>query len=294
MSAALLLGCTAALGILLVIGGLVPARIPLTAALARLDAAPKPRTAKVESRWVQWLGEPVGQTFVGRGATRIVRQDLRIINRSPEEHLARHILLLAVGLLWAPVTFGLMAIGGVDVSWTLPLWVSLIFGTVALVIPTLAVRSEAAARRRSFRHALGCFLDLVAVRLAGGAGVDSALAGSAAAGDGWVFSEIRQCLTEARLRGEPSWQGLAALGEATGIAELQELAASAGLAGDEGARVRVSIAAKARAIRTRGLADAEGAAQSASERMSLPVVLLMTGFIVFLGYPAVARVLTGL
>jgi len=56
----------------------------------------------------------------------------------------------------------------------------------------------------------------------------------------------------------------------------------------------VSIAAKARSIRTRGLADAEGAAQAASERMSLPVVLLMTGFIVFLGYPAVAQVLTGL
>ena len=34
--------------------------------------------------------------------------------------------------------------------------------------------------------------------------------------------------------------------------------------------------------------------QSASERMSLPVVLLMTGFIVFLGYPAVAQVINGL
>jgi Flp pilus assembly protein TadB len=156
------------------------------------------------------------------------------------------------------------------------------------------VRSEAAERRRSFRHALGCFLDLVAVRLAGGAGVDSALAGSAVAGDGWAFAELRQALTDARLRGEPSWIGLAHLGEELGISELQELAASAGLAGDEGARVRVSITAKARAIRMRGLADAESAAQSASERMSLPVVLLMTGFIVFLGYPAVAAVLTGL
>jgi len=294
MNAALLLGCTAALGILLVAGGLLPARIPLTTALARLDAIPKTRSAQPESWWVALVGVPLVDSSVGRTATRIVRQDLRVIGRSPEEHIARHILLLLVGLLWAPATFGLMALGGVNVSWALPVWVSLIFGTIALVIPTLAVRSEAAERRRSFRHALGCFLDLVAVRLAGGAGVDSALAGSAAAGDGWVFAEIRQCLTEARLRGEPSWQGLAALGEATGIAELQELAASAGLAGDEGARVRVSIAAKARAIRMRGLADAEGAAQSASERMSLPVVLLMTGFIVFLGYPAVARVLTGL
>jgi Flp pilus assembly protein TadB len=252
------------------------------------------RAGQSEVWWVRILGVPLVETSAGRLATRSVRQDLRVIERSPEEHVARHVLMLAVGLLWAPATFGLMALGGVDVSFVLPVWVSLVFGLVALVIPTLAVRAEAAERRRSFRHALGCFLDLVAVRLAGGAGVDSALAGSAAAGDGWAFAEIRQALTEARLRGEPSWNGLAALGDAIGVTELQELAASAGLAGDEGARVRVSIAAKARSIRMRGLADAEGAAQSASERMSLPVVLLMTGFIVFLGYPAVAQVINGL
>ena len=294
MTAALILGVAVGLGVILVATGLLPARLSLAEALGRLDAAPQMRAGQSAVWWVRILGVPFVETSAGRLATRSVRQDLRVIGRSPEEHVARHVLMLAVGLLWAPATFGLMALGGVDVSFVLPVWVSLVFGLVALVIPTLAVRAEAADRRRSFRHALGCFLDLVAVRLAGGAGVDSALAGSAAAGDGWAFAEIRQALTEARLRGEPSWNGLAALGDAIGVTELQELAASAGLAGDEGARVRVSIAAKARSIRMRGLADAEGAAQSASERMSLPVVLLMTGFIVFLGYPAVAQVINGL
>ena len=294
MTAALILGVAVGLGVILVATGLLPARLSLAEALGRLDAAPQMRAGRSEVWWVRILGVPFVETSAGRLATRSVRQDLRVIGRSPEEHVARHVLMLAVGLLWAPATFGLMALGGVDVSFVLPVWVSLVFGLVALVIPTLAVRAEAAERRRSFRHALGCFLDLVAVRLAGGAGVDSSLAGSAAAGDGWAFAEIRQALTEARLRGEPSWNGLAALGDAIGVTELQELAASAGLAGDEGARVRVSIAAKARSIRMRGLADAEGAAQSASERMSLPVVLLMTGFIVFLGYPAVAQVINGL
>lgn len=294
MTAALILGVAVGLGVILVATGLLPARLSLAEALGRLDAAPQMRAGQSAVWWVRILGVPFVETSAGRLATRSVRQDLRVIGRSPEEHVARHVLMLAVGLLWAPATFGLMALGGVDVSFVLPVWVSLVFGLVALVIPTLAVRAEASDRRRSFRHALGCFLDLVAVRLAGGAGVDSALAGSAAAGDGWAFAEIRQALTEARLRGEPSWNGLAALGDAIGVTELQELAASAGLAGDEGARVRVSIAAKARSIRMRGLADAEGAAQSASERMSLPVVLLMTGFIVFLGYPAVAQVINGL
>lgn len=294
MTAAILLGVAAGTGVLLLLSGLVPTRLPLQRALARLDEVPVRQTESSDPRWIAVLGAPLVDTSVGRVLTTSVRQDLEVLERSPQEHLARHLLLVTVALLWAPATFALMTIGGVDVSWTLPLWVSLVFGSVAIVVPSLAVRAEAATRRRSFRHALGCFLDLVAVRLAGGAGVDSALAGSAAAGEGWAFAQLRRCLTEARLRGEPSWQGLATLGEEIGITELQELAASAGLAGDEGARVRISIAAKARAIRMRGLADAEGAAQSASERMSLPVVLLMTGFIVFLGYPAVAQVVNGL
>lgn len=294
MIAALLVGALAGCGIVMVATGLVPARMPLGQALDRLDAPASTGDSSSEPRWVQMLGMPLLNTGVGRAVTQAVTQDLRVIGRSPAEHLARSVALVAVALLWAPATFALMALGGVRVSWVLPLWISLVLGAVAAVVPSLAVRAEASERRRSFRHALGCFLDLVAVRLAGGAGVDSALAGSAAAGDGWAFAELRQALTDARLRGEPSWNGLAHLGAQIGVGELQELAASAGLAGDEGARVRVSIAAKARAIRLRGLADAEGAAQAASERMSLPVVLLMTGFIVFLGYPAVAAVINGL
>jgi len=94
--------------------------------------------------------------------------------------------------------------------------------------------------------------------------------------------------------GEPPWAGLDRLGSELQINELRELAASVALAGDEGARVRGSIAAKARSIRIRGLADAESVAQAASERMSLPIVLLMVGFVIFLGYPAVNQVLTGL
>ena len=294
MTAAVLTGALAAWGISLVVTGLVPARVSLGDALERLDAPATVADDSPAQWWVRLLGVPLVDTRFGRAWLRPASRDLRVIGRSAAEHLARTVALVAVALLWAPATFGLIALGGVDVTWVLPLWVSIVLGAVALVVPALEVRAEAAERRRSFRHALGCFLDLVAVRLAGGAGVDSALAGSAAAGDGWAFTELRQALTDARLRSEPSWNGLAHLGEAIGVDELQELAASAGLAGDEGARVRVSIAAKARAIRMRGLADAEGAAQSASERMSLPVVLLMTGFIVFLGYPAIAAVLNGL
>ncbi|MGH8998546.1 MAG: hypothetical protein ACRDY7_04065 [Acidimicrobiia bacterium] len=81
------------------------------------------------------------------------------------------------------------------------------------------------------------------------------------------------------------------LGAELDVSELGELSASAALASGEGARVKASVAAKAKALRIRVLADVETAAQSASEPMSLPIVLLLLGFVIFLGYPAVTQVL---
>jgi tight adherence protein C len=66
------------------------------------------------------------------------------------------------------------------------------------------------------------------------------------------------------------------------------------LAGSEGARVRVSLEAKAVAMRRRQLTDAEAAAQAATERMALPVIVQFLGFLVFIGTPALAHVLAGL
>ena len=84
------------------------------------------------------------------------------------------------------------------------------------------------------------------------------------------------------------------VGGELGISELSELAASITLAGVEGAKVRASLTAKAAAIRNRQLADAETTAQAATERMSLPLVLLFGGFLLLIGFPAVVHVLTGI
>jgi len=84
------------------------------------------------------------------------------------------------------------------------------------------------------------------------------------------------------------------LGEELGIDELSELAASLALAGAEGARVRSSLQAKAISMRAHELSEAETSDQAATERMSLPIVLLLAGFMVLIGYPALMRVAHGL
>jgi Flp pilus assembly protein TadB len=90
------------------------------------------------------------------------------------------------------------------------------------------------------------------------------------------------------------WDILAALGRRVAVAELHQLAATVGLAGTEGAKVRASLRSRAIALRARQLSDAEGEANAATERMALPIVALFAGFLIFLGYPAMAAVLGGL
>ena len=178
--------------------------------------------------------------------------------------------------------------------WQMPALGALALGAAGFMLPALAARGEASRQRAGFRHALAAYLDLIVISLAGGAGIEAALTYSAAAGEGWAFTRLRATLESAQLTRRPPWQTLGQLGTELGITELAELAASVTLAGTEGARVRASLAAKATGLRTRQLADAEAAAQAATEKMSLPLALLFAGFLALIGYPAVVHVLTGL
>jgi tight adherence protein C len=299
MTSALLLGLGFGVGVILVLSGLVPARPPLALALERLhqqhpalsttetvpgESPPGPMQRLART----WAGSPIVERIQGGAAA-----DLRIVGMSGEAHLAQRLSVAAVAVLWAPACLALTTLAGVGLPVRLTMWTSVALAPVGFFIPAVELRARAARQRRSFRHALSSFLDVVSIALAGGKGVDGALSEAAATGDGFAFRELRAALADARIRAEPPWTGLARLGTTLGIPELGELAASAALAGAEGARVKASVAAKARGLRTRVLADVESAAQSASERMSLPIVLLLVGFVVFLGFPAVEQVLHG-
>jgi tight adherence protein C len=292
----ILVGLAFGTGLLLVGSGLLGSRPQLAAVLARLDQ-PRPQDLIPQPNQTLFgrlvgtrlVGTSIGQRLISRMAT-----DLRVVGQPPEEFVGAVAACTVVGLLWLPFTSALLLLAKVRLDPTFVVWVTAALAAGGGIVPILSLRARATRRRQSFRHALSCFLDLVAIRLAGGAGVDGALVESASAGHGWAFEELRSALSASRLAGAPPWQGFARLGDELCVSELSELAASMALAGDEGARVRASLAAKARAMRTRALSDAERSAQSASERMSLPIVVLMAGFVVFLGYPAVMRVMQGI
>jgi tight adherence protein C len=299
--AALVCGAGVGAGLWLIVRGLFPPRPSLAHALAQLRRLPEPApvlTPEPEGGIAARLGRPVAEVLSRTKADWLlpgkVRQDLAVLGRTPERHLSEKVTLALIGLLFAPAIAVLLALGGAHLPVLVPLWASLIFMVTGFFLPDLGVHSEATRRRRDFRHALSSFLDLVVVALAGGGGVETALVDAASVGSGWAFGYLRRALDQARLARQTPWAALGRLGQQLGVSELSELAASVALAGTEGAKVRASLAAKAASLRTHQLAEAETADQAASERMSLPVVLLFAGFLLFLGYPAVQKVLTGL
>ncbi len=284
-------------GLLLIATGLLGTQPDLVTVLAHLDrtAASTPAaTGDGPSVLERLIGTPVSATTFGARLAARVDADLSVTGRTPVGFITAIVVDAIIGLSVACGLAGMVWASGIVVDPTVILAVIIGSTIIGGLIPLVGLRADATRRRRACRHALSSYLDLVAIRLAGGAGVDTALSDSAHAGGGWVFHQLDTTLGSARLAGRAPWTGFAQLGEQFGVPEFAELAASMALAGDEGARVRVSLAAKAAAMRTRALAETERHAHAASERMSLPLVFLMVGFVIFLGYPAITNVIQGI
>ncbi len=237
------------------------------------------------------VGTPLMAAFGLPGAR--ARRDLAVCERDSAGYLAEKATGLVLGLAAPPLVALPLGAAGLDIAsvWGLFAWG--VFATVTWLAPDLSLRDAARKRREQMRHALAAFADLVVVALAGGAGVNGALT-DATTGGGWALGRIREELRSAALRREPAWSALKDLSDHYDIPEFAELAASLQLAGADGARVRGSLAAKAKTLRTQFLSEIDAEAQSATERMSLPVVLLFAGFLAMLGYPALTHVLTSL
>jgi Flp pilus assembly protein TadB len=290
----LLLGAGCGTGLTLLVYGLRPPAPSLAQSLARLNTAPAPPPVALpgdQTGWSARAGRPLAKLLAGFGlpAARTARH-LLVLERSAESHLAEKALGLIGGLLAPPLLAALATVDGVHLGYLATGWLALLGALAGFLAPDLTVRQNAAARRLQIRNALSAFLDLTVITLAGGAGIESALTQAAATGDGYAFAQIRRALSQAQHLRIPISTSLGRLGEELGVPALTELSASLALAGAEGAKVRASLAAKAASLRAHALAEADAAAQSATERLSMPTVVMVLGFLVFLGYPAIAKI----
>lgn len=281
---------------LLVLRAFFPAPVPLHKILSRVESKPQPVSvipagdrSALSSRLGGWLTRILNQSGMKLES---IQTDLALTGRPLERHVADKCLMALGGLALPGLLVVVAAAVGVGIPVGIPVAGSLLFAFLGFVVPDLSLRSNARIYREDFRHGIGAFLDLVVVLLAGGSGPEGALKDAADVGSSSAFAHLRHALRTVRLN-QPPWSRLGRLGEELDIPELVELSGTLRLAGSEGARVRASLITKARTLRAHELADAEAAAGSATEKMGAPVALMFFGFLVFIGYPAVERVLHG-
>jgi tight adherence protein C len=306
---ALAAGAVVGLGIFLFTLALIPGRPSLARQLAAFDAAYSP-AARARAGWA-----PDGRAGDGRAGrqSRIsgrlgaglaklcaeqgwefgsLRANLALAGKSFESYLATKLLLTVFGLLLGPLLLAMLTAGGVRLPFAVPVWAGLALAAIFFFLPDVELKQKVDKRRRDFRHAIGAFLDLVAMNLAGGRGVPEALMSASEIGTGWAMWRVRDALTNARITGQTPWQALGALGEEVRIDELRDLSAALSLVAEDGAKVRESLATRAASLRRRELADMQGQAGERSQSMLVAQMLLAGAFLIFLIYPAV-RVMLG-
>jgi len=280
-------------------GQLLPARVDLARAVAGYDAAHHANQPH-RAGGTGWLAAGLGRlrdrllaVLDARGLLPGWQQaDLDLLGRSPARWTARKALTALYGALLPPAALAVTAALGAQPPVVPPLLASPLLAAALWVLADVDLRRSAAARRRELTHALGCYLDLVAMSLAGGRSVADALPTAAAIGRGWAFALIADTISGARLSGATPWQALGDLGQRVRVPALVDLAAALRLVADDGARIRDSITARAATLRRRQLTDAEGRAGQADQGMLVAQVVLAFGFLLLALYPAAYEILT--
>jgi tight adherence protein C len=293
---ALIGGAVVGAGLFLLVFALIPRRASLSQRLAAFDAQRSavllPQYADTirerDSAVSRRLGNPLAAFCAEQGwEFPSLRANLALADKSFESFLASKVLLGLFGLLLAPLMLAAATAAGLRVPFEIPVWLGLVLGAVFFLLPDLEVKQKADQRRKDFRHAVGAFLDLVSMNLAGGRGVPEALMSASEMGGGWSMSRIRDALANARISGHTPWQALGGLAEEVKVDELRDLATTLSLVADDGAKVRESLTARAASLRRRQLTDLEGQAGERSQSMLVAQMVLVMGFLVFLAYPVI-------
>jgi hypothetical protein len=298
VTAGVIAGAVLGGGLFLLVVALLPRRVSLARQLAAFDSRPVPAVRQArpagqsESEFSRRLGAGLAAFCAEQGwEFPALRNDLALADKSFENFLATSVLLGVFGFLIGPILLLLLSVIGVHISLVIPIWLGLVLAIVFSVFPYVEVKQKADQRRKDFRHAVGAFLDLVGMNLAGGRGVPEALMAASEIGGGWSMWRIRDALANARITGQTPWQALGALGEEIRVDELRDLAAALSLVAEDGAKVRESLTARAVSLRRRELADLEGQAGERSQSMLVAQMFLVAGFLVFLVFPVVGVLL---
>lgn len=275
-------GCLAGVGLLLMIRGAMSPAPQLDDLVADLH---RPRSTVQPTRRDRM--DDSFERFALMGVASMA--DLEVCERSVAQFTQNRITWAVLGGAPGLLMLALRPFGLFDwLTTPVALLVTLVGVVAGWFYALIDLRSDAAKARREFVSSLASYLDLVAILMAGGAGVETAMAEAARIGQGRGYRHLRAALSAAHARRRGPWQEFGELGRRVGVEELENIEASMALVSEEGARVRESLTTRAASMRERDLLQQEAEAHAKSETMVLPVAMMFAGFLLLIGYPALA------
>lgn len=270
-------------GAWLLVSGLAQRRPALERMAAHL-ARPPVVIERLSPRGWERLGLPIAGRL---GTSPSVAADLRLAERSADVHAA-HLAAATVGALFGlPLLFVVaQTLGLVSIGVGFPLAVAVAGAVIAPVAVHASMRSRAAGQRNDLRFQLSAYLDVVTMLLAGNVGNEGALRQAAQVGDGRLFVELRKRITIAETANRSLVSALAHLGDELALVELQQISASASLAGSAGAPVARTLAAKCATLRSALSAEQEADARVRTGKITVPLVGMSLLIMACVIYPA--------
>jgi hypothetical protein len=288
-------GMITAAGLVLAVAAVRPGAPKLSLVLAQLNhEAPVEAavfgTQGPKSAPVPWWRAllPAGVMALAQRYLGAASQDLNILGICGAELAGRKAALALGGLLGPPVLFAVLLVAGVDLPALLPAVLSVGLCALGWVIPSRQVGERAALAREEFLAALTAFLALVGLERQARGSPTEALEEASRISGAWPFVMIHTELLRAELAGQPPWDGLRDLGRRVGVEQLTNLADIVAAAAD-GAAVFETLLAEARNLRNAELSDQQERAGVAGEQLTLPAIVLATGFMMLVLYPALTR-----
>lgn len=279
----LIAGASVGAGVYLVIRQLAPGPPALGPALHALNAPARSDRDRPE------IGGPIGMVAA---RLRVPHRELALIGYTTERFVTEKIAFTLGGLLF-PLLVGVgLALTPLKVPFAIPAVVGLGAAVLFFWLTDVSIRQRAADARAVFSRRVAVYFNLVAQQLAKSMGPTEAMESAAAIGGGWVFDRIRDSLEASRLRLEPPWDGLRAVADEIGVADLGEIGDIMAVAGAEGAQVYQTLRSRAASMHAAWITTEEEQATRATTVLYIPTSLLVFVLFVVGAYPLIHQLVT--
>ena len=282
------LGIAGGLGLLLVVVALIPRRARSEDEEVILAAATEEGRRSLRGslrRFTGWLEQEL------HGKPTLV-EDARMVGRSLEAHALAKIMGLIVGAALLGGGGYLASLMGLGLPPLILIALAALGALGGWWVPDSFLKTEADKERKYFEQVTESWLELAGQLVTAGSDTFASLVTAASYSEQPVFTTLRDALRVSAARGEPPWTGLRRLADERRLRFLDPFCAALEMAGTTGAGSRETILTQVESARSKSMHEADAAAGSAGEKMGAPLALIGGAFMMLMGYPPLAGIMS--